>query len=523
MSLPAKKLPLSVPPSVFDGDAVHRTIDEARSNDVVFALVGHAGAGATTVGKKLKDALEVHQYEVHFVKMSELIADCVTRMNKELLPGLGPRKDIVRTRALQDVGNWLRKHKGQAFTAGLAIRKIRELRDEAGKDGRKLVFIIDNLKNPTEVDALRKVYGRAFYLISVVCGPARRTERLMQKYKGASPADIQSLMVRDEAESDPAGQQVRKTIKSGDYFVNNEENFSKTKASKLEDSIQRFTQIVLGVEMDTPNRDERGMYAAWTASLRSSCLSRQVGAALLDSSGQLIATGVNDVPKFGGGLYEEGDADNDHRCFTELDLVTQKGFCRNDAEKQEILKQLVSSLKDAGMLKDGVNEAAVVGALRATRIGDLIEFSRAVHAEMDAIVSVARAGAGTTRGATLYCTTYPCHNCARHIVAAGIRDVVYIEPYTKSLAVKLHSDAIEEATVAANDGSTKVHFRLFNGVAPRRYAALFERRGEAKDEQGVAITVADALHKDPIFTRSHVDFETVIADRVAREVGGDGS
>lgn len=521
MSRPAKKLPLAVSPSALGGDAVHRTIDEAQSHDVVFALVGHAGAGATTVGRKLKESLEGYQYEVHFVKMSELISDCAVRMNKDILAGLGPQKDIARTRALQDAGNWLRKNKGQAFTAGLAVRKIRELRDRAGSDGQKLVFIIDNLKNPTEVDALRKVYGRAFYLVSVVCGPARRAERLMEKYKGASRADIESLMARDEAESEPAGQQVRKTIKSGDYFVNNEENFSKTKASKLEDSIQRFTQIVLGAELETPNRDERGMYAAWTASLRSSCLSRQVGAALLDPSGQLIATGVNDVPKFGGGLYEEGD--NDHRCFTELSSVTQKGFCRNDAEKLQILEQIVSSLKGAGMLKDGADEAAVAAALRATRIGDLIEFSRAVHAEMDAIVSVARAGVGTTRGATLYSTTYPCHNCARHIVAAGIRDVVYIEPYTKSLAVRLHSDAIEEATVAANDASEKVHFRLFNGVAPRRYAALFERRGEAKDERGVAITVADALHKDPIFTRSHIEFESVIAQRVAQEVGGDGS
>lgn len=522
MSLPAKKLPLVISASPLDGDAVNRTIDEAQSHDMVFALVGHAGAGASTVGKKLKSSLEMHGYEVSFVKMSELIADCIARLNNKLSPDRASTSRIERTRALQDAGNWLRKNKGQAFTAGLAVRKVREIRIGAGREGQKLVFIIDNLKNPTEVDALRKVYGRAFYLISVVCGPARRRERLTQKYEGAPPGAIPSLMERDEAESDPAGQQVRKTIKSGDYFVNNEDNLSKTKASQLEDSIKRFTQIVLGVELETPTKDERGMYAAWTASLRSSCLSRQVGAALLDGSGQLIATGVNDVPRFGGGLYEEGDVE-DHRCFTSLDVVTQKGYCRNDREKQEILKQIGGSLAKGGMLRDGVDETAIAAALRATRVGDLIEFSRAVHAELDAIVSVARGGTGTTQGATLYCTTYPCHICARHIVAAGIRDVIYIEPYTKSLAMELHSDAVLEATEAARDDSAKVHFRLFNGVAPRRYAALFERRGEAKDGQGVAISVADALHKDPIFTRSHIDFETVIADRVAQEVGGDGS
>ncbi|TMQ08861.1 MAG: hypothetical protein E6J90_35770 [Deltaproteobacteria bacterium] len=35
-----------------------------------------------------------------------------------------------------------------------------------------------------------------------------------------------------------------------------------------------------------------------------------------------------------------------------------------------------------------------------------------------------------------------CHNCAKHIVASGIRRVVYVEPYVKSQAVQLHGDAI---------------------------------------------------------------------------------
>ncbi|MDN3612645.1 hypothetical protein QWZ16_23945 [Vibrio ostreicida] len=26
---------------------------------------------------------------------------------------------------------------------------------------------------------------------------------------------------------------------------------------------------------------------------------------------------------------------------------------------------------------------------------------------------------------------FPCHNCAKHIVASGIKRVVYVEPYPK--------------------------------------------------------------------------------------------
>ena len=44
------------------------------------------------------------------------------------------------------------------------------------------------------------------------------------------------------------------------------------------------------------------------------------------------------------------------------------------------------------------------------------------HAEMEALLSCARSGV-STRGATLYSTTFPCHNCAKHIIAAGVARV----------------------------------------------------------------------------------------------------
>ena len=79
--------------------------------------------------------------------------------------------------------------------------------------------------------------------------------------------------------------------------------------------------------------------------------------------------------------------------------------------------------------------------LKATGLFDITEFGRAVHAEMDALLSCSRTGR-STRGGTIYTTTFPCHNCTRHIIAAGIKKVVYIEPYAKSKAFSLHQDAI---------------------------------------------------------------------------------
>jgi deoxycytidylate deaminase len=73
-------------------------------------------------------------------------------------------------------------------------------------------------------------------------------------------------------------------------------------------------------------------------------------------------------------------------------------------------------------------------------------------------------------GGTLYCTTYPCHACARHIVAAGLSSVRYIEPYRKSLALKLHSDSLTET----EGEDSKVRILPYDGVAPARYLELFD-------------------------------------------------
>ncbi|MCW0037909.1 hypothetical protein OIO03_20635, partial [Acinetobacter baumannii] len=69
--------------------------------------------------------------------------------------------------------------------------------------------------------------------------------------------------------------------------------------------------------------------------------------------------------------------------------------------------------------------------------------------------------------------TYPCHSCARHLVAAGISEIHYIEPYRKSLATRLHEDALTESSEAHG----KVQLRQYDGIAPRRFIEMFEGRG----------------------------------------------
>jgi deoxycytidylate deaminase len=99
---------------------------------------------------------------------------------------------------------------------------------------------------------------------------------------------------------------------------------------------------------------------------------------------------------------------------------------------------------------------------------------------MEAIISAGRTGKIGIVGGTLYVTTFPCHCCARHIVAAGIKTVYYIEPYPKSLALELHDDSI-----GTEEDKNKVAFLQYEGCAPR-IMKLFHKETKRKEKDGRA-------------------------------------
>jgi cytidine deaminase len=202
----------------------------------------------------------------------------------------------------------------------------------------------------------------------------------------------------------------------------------------------------------------------------SADLSRQVGASLLSTAGQTLSVGTNEVPRRGGGFYWAGDHD-DARDF-------KLGQNSTATMRRRVVVEIVERLVANGWRPPGhesppeVEELAdiVISQLEGTRVMELGEFVRTVHAEMAAILDAARRGV-STEGAALYSTTFPCHNCAKHIVSSGICRVVYIEPYPESLARELYPDSIEVEPSA--EGSKKIPFHPFVGVAPRRFVELF--------------------------------------------------
>lgn len=72
--------------------------------------------------------------------------------------------------------------------------------------------------------------------------------------------------------------------------------------------------------------------------------------------------------------------------------------------------------------------------------GTHAETCYAAHAEQNAIIQAAKYGANID-GATLYCTHQPCVICAKMIINAGIKRVVYKEGYPDEFSIRLFEEA----------------------------------------------------------------------------------
>jgi len=136
-----------------------------------------------------------------------------------------------------------------------------------------------------------------------------------------------------------------------------------------------------------PDWDTYFMKICHVVAERSTCLRRQVGA-LLVSDRRILATGYNGAPK-------------------------------------------------------GLRHCAEVGCLR-TRLGipsgERQELCRGVHAEQNAIIQAAVYGIALQE-VTLYCTIQPCITCAKMLINANVKRIVYEGTYPDELAVQFLEEA----------------------------------------------------------------------------------
>lgn len=136
-----------------------------------------------------------------------------------------------------------------------------------------------------------------------------------------------------------------------------------------------------------PNWDEYFIQIAHLVSQRSTCLRRQVGAIIVKDK-RILSTGYNGAPS---GLKH----------------------CR-----------------EAGCLREQQNVPS----------GQRHELCRGLHGEQNAIIQAALYGV-SIKESTLYSTHLPCSLCAKMLVNAGIKEIIYSDGYADELSLQILNEA----------------------------------------------------------------------------------
>ena len=509
------------------------SVSQISRPELVFGLVGPVGVNLDMICEVLSAELIRQNYYSNLIHVTKIMRDVPSDIVIEPEPYL--ESIVSRIRYADDLCEQLGRPDALAAITITAIQSERQRlnREQAAAQGKELkdkeseaplqghAFIVRQFKRPNEIQLMRRVYGKLFFQISAYSSPNERESLLRSKIKESNFGTIEEadakcqaikLMAIDYSESEnDFGQKIRETFPLADVFVDG------VNRKNCEYMIRRFIDLIFGDNSITPDHDEYGMYMARSASLRSGDLSRQVGAAIFRRTGEVVSLGCNEVPKYPGGTYWCNNSP-DARDFA-------LGGDQNEKIKKEILYELIEILVERKGLADNLIKLGtpkeIMGSLLSDRKGgikdsklmDILEFGRVIHAEMSAISDAARLGLPTAQ-ATLYCTAFPCHICAKHIVAAGLDKVVFLEPYPKSYAKELHSDSIEiEGT---GDGAiSKVKFIPFMGISPFRYRDFFEK-GKRKDGDGKAIRWKDGigLPMIEVYYAVYIVLENIVASKL---------
>jgi cytidine deaminase len=432
------------------------TQEDFNDSEVVIGLVGPVGADLAQVTELLMSKLLTYGYGVEPIRISEDVIPLLAAIKEH-------RNDYERIMNLMDAGDQARADaKDNSILAKGVAALIASKRHDAQPLLRpRTAYVVRSLKHPAEVYRLQQIYPHGFYLIGVNSSADRRKESLVNR-KAMSQQQAQALITRDERDEEGdsrSGQHTSDTFHLSDFFINLDEDEASIAAS-----LDRVLRLLFGDPYATPLFDEFAMFMAFAASTRSADLSRQVGSVVARGE-EILSVGANDCPKFGGGLYWPNRAPDGSVSDAPNGRDSIRGVDANKEQQSKIIDEICAAASNANVAAD---TATLRQVLSRSSITDLLEFGRAVHAEMEALLSCARRGVSTI-GADLYCTTFPCHNCAKHIVAAGVKRVVYVEPYPKSKAFELHDDAVS----ARPDVANAVRFEPFVGVSPKRFFDLF--------------------------------------------------
>lgn len=167
----------------------------------VVGLTGTIGAG-----KKVVRQFLLRKFNCYHVTLSDVIRGKIEK-----------KRGSLNRKTLQDMGNELRQKYGTHILAKLAVEYLP--RD-------KQLIVIDGIRNPGEVEWLRKSFAGNFVLIAVDAPAEKRFGFLSRRGESRDPKTWEEFVAMDERElgtNEPEwGLQVKKCLDQADFTLIND-------------------------------------------------------------------------------------------------------------------------------------------------------------------------------------------------------------------------------------------------------------------------------------------------------------
>lgn len=425
--------------------------------------------------------------------------------------------ESLKIYAKMQIFNELRSNKHRKTLGQSIIELVRKTEKEISNFKNEInIIIIDQIKNVFEYELLSYLYRDNYTQIGLFSKPNKRNKYLETKFRNESTSQIDkkdlldalkmhttinlgsakkvnqyikvqkiseiangylksirndcssALIMKDFEDTDKTydktGQSVSKIYHRSHFYFDLDKP-----TTELNEQVDKFLEILLGKYKDYPTQSEFAMSVATQSSVRSNFPHRRhVGSAIISPHGELISSGsirspsgspntsLKDEDKIRQGYQKYKDDITDWESF--LDKLNLKHLKSSGSAAKKSLK--IDSILN---LKKFISSS--------------LDFHPCTHAEISSILDAAKMGA-SIRCSTLYATTYPCHLCAKDIITAGIKEVVYLEAYPKSKNDQLYPHNITDHEESDN---TKIRFVPFFGVGPERFYFYYSLENKPED------------------------------------------
>lgn len=412
--------------------------------DLLFATVRPIGVPDARFYEHLEARLRFFGYHPSRIKLSGLLEEIATaegRLDEFAHPD-------ERAKILIEEGNRVCEDaENAAAIAKLGVERIAEAR---GGDEPN-AFIIDSLKRGEEVDLLREIYGESLMVFGLQAKSKVRERALAERYRlerASMSADdlerkVSELIEQDlsQAEQNEYGQNVLLTFPMADVFIDT--------GGRTGHQVRRVVDLLFrNPQRPAATMAELAMSAADRVSATSPELGRRVGAVIVKEN-SIVSVGANVHPETTRIPAVDASVLDIHDIVGDIfRLLLADGAILSEDATNQLQRD-----------RDSYVNRLLQNQLKKAKVRSLTEFQTTVHAEMNALMASLKLGIRLD-GAHVFVTTFPCHNCAKHLVTLGL-DVIYLEAYPRSRAEAMYGPYVRR------------HFKPFTGVAPRRFSPLF--------------------------------------------------